>query len=852
MRRGFCASLAVPLSLLLAGVFAGDAQAIQITGSRRLTSDPADQYNPVISGNVVVYTDTRAGNADIYLYNLETGSELNITNDPANQLLNDVHGDFVVYSDYRTGVAQVWAYYIPAATACRITYTDRPSLSPSVGGELLVFQDQNGTDTDVASFDLSTLDTTDFVAACTALETGSIAGPSVLDLGPGRQLSPKTSGEWVVYQGVNGQNQPRIYAYNRTTQQVTPMPENGKNQLLPDVDNGRVAYIEDDGQNRDVVFYDLATQTFIQVTADAHRQNFPSISGNFIAFEDSRAGNLDVYLYDLSTGALTPLTTDPANQYLNSIDGTRVVFTDASAANLDVVMVEFSADPTPTPEPCVREGSPVPIADTSGRTVIPLDDESLIVRREFMFWPFLHKSFVGGHHLFVDDHHRIVYDVTLPADVPQALVTLHAQVKKSALPGLLLASGLDSKAGLVLRANGSERRWDDAEMGVADLTLVATKSYRPDAWVDASVDLPAPRELRLPPSIAVTAGNGGNHYASLMVRVNGREIHCTYRGGSSQAHPHNASQRARGRWYYFAGCDDEPADDDDDYDHGHHYGHDHHDHGHGHHHHYDDLDAGDVVNADRVSLHVTSGDEEHTDGKTELTARLYAVSSNAADHWVDVVFAAPLPLFAGHNTITLEGPEYGSAYLKYKDVSFAGGGTLQAFARPACVADLSLIPDCHRADAEVLYQGTFVRHGGPIETIPYQYTTETTGPAVVCIANGDGDGSLRVSSAVVRHNGEALLGPSAFGANVPETAAAVISQLVNEGSVELRSTPGSYLALKIVRLQPPPQTPPSTPPGPRKPPRIHLGDCSASDDATSVPPLWLLAALFLVLVRRRR
>jgi beta propeller repeat protein len=827
----------------------GPASAVEITGTQRLTSSTADQYNPVISGNVVVYTDTRAGNADIYLYNLQSATEINITNDPANQLLNDVSGDFVVYSDYRTGVPQIWAYHIPSALACRVSFTSHPSLSPAIGGELLVFQDQNQSDTDIASFDLSTLNPDDFAQSCAELESGALAGPTVLDLGPGRQLSPKTSGDWVVYQGTNDTNQPRIFAYNRETLLTVAMPEHGKSQLLPDIDGARVAYVEDDGTNRDIAFFDLESGTFVQVTADAYRQNYPSISGNFIAFEDSRAGNLDIHIYDLSTGQQTPLTTDPANQYLNSIEGGRVVYTDASAGNLDVVLVTFNVATPEVPGPCQREGTVTPIADMSGRTDFALDDESLIEKRESIHWPFLHRSRVGGDFDYVDDHHRITYGLSLPNDAPQALITIHAQVKKSTLPAVLTAAGFESRAGLVLKANGAERRWD--ESNDADLTLVAERTYDPAAAFDASTTLDAPRALRVPPNIAVTAGNGGNGWAT--VRFDG--LTCRYRAGSRHEHPTSAHQRARGRLYWFSSCDDADLnehddddeddgehDDDDDY-HGEHDDDDDHDHRRRH-----GTRVGDTVLATTISLSINSGDSHA--GPTELTLAVYAVSSAGDDAWRDISFTAPVPLFAGHNTLSLEGPEYGKSYWKYRRVSFAAGGMLRAFARPACVPDLSLLPECHRPDAEVLYgPETFVRHGGPIETFPYHYETSAAGPAIVCITNGDGDGSLRASSALVWHNGEPALGPNAFGPAVAETAAPIQALLANEGNVELRSTPGSFVTMKIVRAVAPPASPSDPTPPPRKYPRLHLGDCSQTGEGL---PAWMLVVGLLLVLRRVR
>ncbi|MGC1121157.1 MAG: hypothetical protein WBA22_08685 [Candidatus Methanofastidiosia archaeon] len=41
----------------------------------QITKDPSSQNNPAIYDTVVVWTDYRQGNADIYGYNLDTGRE---------------------------------------------------------------------------------------------------------------------------------------------------------------------------------------------------------------------------------------------------------------------------------------------------------------------------------------------------------------------------------------------------------------------------------------------------------------------------------------------------------------------------------------------------------------------------------------------------------------------------------------------------------------------------------------------------------------------------------------------------------------------------------------------------------
>ncbi len=619
----------VVLLIGVAPLGARSALAVQITDTRRLTNDASDQFSPVISGNYVVFTDTRNGNADVYLYDLTTGLETNITNRDANQYLNDVHGDFVVYSDFSGATAQIYAYYIPSGVACQLTFASTSQLYPSIGNGIVAYQMQNGSDAEIGTFDLSVLDTTDFAASCSALAAGQVSGDAVLPLGPGRQLTPKTSGAWVLYQGFNAGGGARVFAYNRLTQAHFQMPEHdGKAQLMPELDGAHAVYVEDDGVARNVSYFDLDTETFVQLTADANRQSYPAISGNYIAWEDSRDGNLDVYLHDFATGVTQPLTSDPYNQYMNSIDGNRVVFTDASAGNLDIVMVTFAMPggeepPPPPPSPCTREG------EGSSLATLALDDEANIARREYIVWPFLDQSITGGSSQNISDHERITFDVQVAADEAQALISTHLRLVRG------VANGRSRAAALRMRVNGVERLWQ--------------------------------------------------------------------------------------------------------------------------------------------------GDDSDKDG------------------WVDATFATPVPLFAGHNLVTLEGPGYGTTYEVDRRLEAAAGATLSVSTRPACAPNADIAAAC-LSDSDVLYGPvTFVRRTGKPVSVPFNYSAGDGGPALICILNGDGEGLQRVSAGVVTHNGEEAVGPRAFSQATVALATGVRAQAENQGSVELRSAPGSFMQMKIVR-----------------------------------------------------
>ena len=55
-----------------------------------------------IYGNTIVWTDWRNGNADIYIYNLSTKTEIHTTN-KSDQINPAIYGSKVVWEDHRNG-----------------------------------------------------------------------------------------------------------------------------------------------------------------------------------------------------------------------------------------------------------------------------------------------------------------------------------------------------------------------------------------------------------------------------------------------------------------------------------------------------------------------------------------------------------------------------------------------------------------------------------------------------------------------------------------------------------------------------------------------------------------------------
>jgi len=89
--------------------------------ARRLDDDAAfqvsavnsQQYTPAISGDIVVWSDNRNGQYDIYGKNLLTGLEFPIAVDPGDKWCPAIDGNLVVWHRFLGGRLDIWGTVIP-------------------------------------------------------------------------------------------------------------------------------------------------------------------------------------------------------------------------------------------------------------------------------------------------------------------------------------------------------------------------------------------------------------------------------------------------------------------------------------------------------------------------------------------------------------------------------------------------------------------------------------------------------------------------------------------------------------------------------------------------------------------
>lgn len=92
--------------------------------------------------------------------------------------------------------------------------------------------------------------------------------------------------------------------------------------------------------------------------------------------------------------------------------------------------------------------------------------------------------------------------------------------------------------------------------GDSPVNMRATEFYAPVRREDGSATPAQPVPFTIPRTIPVLIGSSGNGQATLSYRdPNGTTVRCTYRGGSAVEHPITDLERAQGRTYRFAACD---------------------------------------------------------------------------------------------------------------------------------------------------------------------------------------------------------------------------------------------------------------------------------------------------------
>ena len=271
----------------------------------------SEKFFPAIYEDIVVWEDTRNGNADIYgcrlpepkeniaEYSLSSLDVLSfpITKDQKDQLAPAIHGgivhedivsrDIVVWQDNRHGNWDIYGCILqfennsngPSLVDFRITTHTADQLAPAIYYKTVVWQDNR-------------------------------------------------HGNWDIYgctlQFKDNSNDPLLQEFRITTHSA--------DQLAPAIFGTIVVWADSRNGNWDIYGYDISNSEEFQITKDPNSQRFPAIHGNTVVWMDWRNQNWDIFYCNLSDKEEVrkelPITVNPNDQRSPEIFGGIVVWHD--------------------------------------------------------------------------------------------------------------------------------------------------------------------------------------------------------------------------------------------------------------------------------------------------------------------------------------------------------------------------------------------------------------------------------------------------------------------------------------------------------------------------------------------
>jgi beta propeller repeat protein len=330
----------VSLTALALLAAAPAAAQVTITGTlSKLTNGTANQADPAIDGDLVVFTDSRNADDDIYMIDLATRTEVQVTSGGGDQQLNDVSDGVVVFTDFgAVPLPNVVAWDSGSGGSTVLDLPGDSQINPGIGANIVAYEATVGSDREIAVYDLDT--------GATQLLTSTVEV----------ERNPAVDGGLVVFErSASIFTESDVILYDLASNTETNLGAGRR----PHVDAGRVVFdqIQLDGA-RDVVVYDVASGTSATYALPGD-QAIAHVSGDILAFDDGPAGARVIRLLHLPSSTVhtvsSPSTTD---NFLNDVDGNRLVYTGRSATNgdLDIFLYTFTVDdgttPPTTEDPC--------------------------------------------------------------------------------------------------------------------------------------------------------------------------------------------------------------------------------------------------------------------------------------------------------------------------------------------------------------------------------------------------------------------------------------------------------------------------------------------------------------------
>ncbi|MCC7106500.1 MAG: hypothetical protein IT307_15285, partial [Chloroflexi bacterium] len=327
----------------------------------RIARNDNAQVKPRISGSNVVWQDYRnipAGsyddaqaNADVYGRNIDTGDDFKVT-DNHTAARPAISGNRVVYTDSRNKASSgldIRGYNLDSGDVFDVVKRSGDQDYAAVDGDIVVWQDNRQGNWDIVGLNLDSDDDYDIASRDTDEKRPSIFNKKVA---------------WEDYR--KAPDQPDIYFRDLEAKQTTRVTENGDSRF-PDISNDYVVYRTGTGDQQRIQLYTIATKERKTISSQRTTVNGgPRIAGNLVVWADRRNDEDDnVWAYDIANGVEFNVTRAEKNQVDPDLSNFTVVWSDGrgdSPPDIRGAQLTVPAAPTPTPTATPPPGSPPTVA----------------------------------------------------------------------------------------------------------------------------------------------------------------------------------------------------------------------------------------------------------------------------------------------------------------------------------------------------------------------------------------------------------------------------------------------------------------------------------------------------------
>ncbi len=389
-----------------------------------------------------------------------------------------------------------------------------------------------------------------------------------------RDLLSDISGSKVVFSRVISGLTTAVMVFDAATAapaiEIDPAPSTTR--LGSAIGGNTVAYIDFDLEaNGELVIHDLLTATRQRITTDTNPDQSPSVSpdGNVVTWEhcNSSVSNCDIWQAKKSGAAWTVGVVSASLNAEGNPDtnGTLVVYDSFRAGNSDVFWRPVAGGPEAQLQLPGFEGNP-----SIAGNFIAFESRPTIGSTTDLFV----YDIVGNR----------LYQITNTPTVTEQLNDITVLADGSVR--VVWASNEDGNS--ARNVKGATFMLPNPNACLArTVTLTASKKYSPTLYLDASAAMTPAMKFAIPATLAVTAGNSANDWVTFTYQLNSGAITtCKYRGGFGGPHPTTAYDLAKASQYVFHSCSTQGCGDHPE--------------------------AGDLVTANHVTLHVNNGDTHNS------------------------------------------------------------------------------------------------------------------------------------------------------------------------------------------------------------------------------------------------